>query len=199
MAKAIARPDAAELDLNKLLGDTVAAVGSVLELIGVAEGEIKAAMRRHPKHADALWHCFSLIQPTGEGEGVGVHEQLYRSHARELLDRVAAGVDLRPATSAEVLLAMKEVSLRTPMNNAGIGLYWRMWRRCGMPEIAEAGADHYEALSASAIDEAEQQTRRKLSKPGRVWDPSAVECMGMHHGVTVSCRFAVLDAKVVEE
>ena len=69
----------------------MAAVGSALELIGFAEDEIRAAMRRHPRHADSLWHCFSLIQPTGEGEDVGVHEQLLRSHARELLDRVAAG------------------------------------------------------------------------------------------------------------
>lgn len=190
MGRTIARPEAAELDLRKLFDDAASAIGSVLNLMGVAEREIEGAMRRHPKHADALWHCFSLIQPTGEGEGVGVHEQLYRSHARELLERVAAGKDLRPATSAEVLAAMKEVTLRTPMNNAGMGLYWRMWKACGMPEIAEAGAEHYEALSASAIDEAEQQTRRKLSKPGRVWDPAAIECMGLHHGDPVSCRFA---------
>ncbi len=191
MGRAITRPVAAELDLRKMFDDAASAVGSVLNLIGVGEREIEAAMRRHPKHADALWHCFSLIQPTGGGDGVGVHEQLYRSHARELLDRVAAGQDLRHATSAEVLLAMKEVSLETPMNNAGIGLYWRMWQACGMPEITEAGGDHYEALSASSIDEAEAQTRRKLSKPGRVWDPAAVECMGLHHGEPVACRFAL--------
>lgn len=173
--------------LGDLLSGIEGALGSVFGLLTVADEEIAAAGRRWPDQADMLWHCFSLIQPVN---GLDVNADLYRGHARELLGRVATGHDLCEGTAAEVVLAMKEVSLAVPLNTVGTGLYFRMWAAAGMPELTERGGAPYEEIRGSEIDEAEADVRRRLRQPWRAWDPSTVHCQGLHHGEPVSCRFA---------
>lgn len=46
--------------------------------------------------------------------GSGAVCVVYRSHCRELCDRLAAGADTRPATAAEVLLGLSGASLKAP-------------------------------------------------------------------------------------
>jgi hypothetical protein len=93
-----------------------------------AEDEIARAIRRHPDHADALYHSFGLIRPRDIGPGMG-SEFVFRSHAAELLDRIAASADTRPATAAELCLVCCEASLRTPLHGPTAGVYFRMWLR----------------------------------------------------------------------
>src|SRR5262245_21204722 len=76
-----------------------------------AEDEITRATRRHPSHADVLYHGFGLIRPRDIDPGMST-ELVYRSHAAELLDRIATGADTRPATAAELCLVCCEASLR---------------------------------------------------------------------------------------
>jgi len=119
-------------------------------------------------------------------------EFVYRAHARELLDRVAAGADTRPATAAELCLACVEVSQQAPMHGAGAGLFFRMWLHAfpDHPATTDQAAQqiHYERLHGSQIDDLEQALRRKLAVPDRRL--SDVECPGRHHGTPVHCRYA---------
>lgn len=156
-----------------------------------AEDEIKRAIRRHPDHADALYHAFSLLQPRDIGTGMGT-EFVYRSHVRELLERIAAGTDTRPPTAAEMCLVCAKVSLEVPLHGAAAGLYFRMWlqafpdRPITPDQVAEQV--HYERLHGTQIDEHAAMLRRKAADPNRLL--ADIDCAGRHHGEDVTCRYA---------
>ncbi|MFF5085430.1 hypothetical protein ACFY36_51035 [Actinoplanes sp. NPDC000266] len=136
------------------------------EAMQIAEEEISAAQNRHPSAKDQIWRSFMLLLPSTSL--LIKNELTYRSHCRELLDRVAAGADTRPATAAECCVALCETSLRVPLNTTAAGLYARMWKTAGLPttELADASA-HYEAIEGGGIDDAERELRAKLSQPDR--------------------------------
>ncbi|WP_067903735.1 hypothetical protein [Nocardia vaccinii] len=111
-------------------------------------------------------------------------EFVYRSHARELLERVAAGADTRPGTAAEVAAAMMATSLAAPLNSTGVGLYLRMWRKAGFLAVGDSGRDYYEDVVGPLIDDAESTTRRKLAIRSRTL--GTITCTGHHDP---HCRF----------
>jgi hypothetical protein len=156
-----------------------------------AEEEIAAAQRRHPRQADAIWHTFKILTPRDIGPGMGT-EFVYRGHVHELLDRVAAGTDLRPATAAEILLVLVDTSLQAPMHGSGAGLYFRMWQKA-FPDhpmtVEHAGHQvRYERLHGSRIDQLEAQLRHRLRDPDR--QIGDIDCGGRHNGRPVNCMFA---------
>jgi hypothetical protein len=118
------------------------------------------------------------------------YEPVYRSHCRELLDRVAAGADTRPGTAAEVCCTLHDVSLIAPLRSAATGLYFRMWQAASLPDFPELApaSENQEVLEGSRIDDHESETRRKLADPTRTLD--AIECRGLHHGERVICALA---------
>ena len=168
--------------------DEVADASAVMDW---AEDEIARAIRRHSDHADALYHSFGLIRPRDIGPGMG-SEFVYRSHAAELLGRVAAGADTRPATAAELCLVCCEASLRTPLHGPTAGVYFRMWLRA-FPDrpITPGQADeqvHYEKLYGTQIDDLERTLRQKAADPRR--QLRDIDCPGKHYGIRVACRYA---------
>ncbi|MEV6361353.1 hypothetical protein [Nocardia asteroides] len=157
-----------------------------------AEDEISQAQLRHPDIADLLYHSFSLLTATHERMTT---EFVYRAHARELLERIAAGTSTKPGTSVEVVLSLMRVSMITPLNTPAFGLYLRMWRQAGLPELGgpvEDVDEHYEAIAATGIDEFENLVRRKLAVDDRVL--ARITCVGLHHGARVDCRLAAARA-----
>ena len=166
-------------------------LSSAFASIDWAEDEITRAIRCHPGHADALYHSFGLIRPRDIGPGMG-SEFVYRSHASELLDRIAAGADTRPATAAELCLVCCEASLRTPLHGPTAGVYFRMWLRA-FPDKpitpGQAGEQvHYEKLYGTQIDDLERTLRQKAADPNR--QLRDIDCPGKHHGTRVACRYA---------
>ncbi|BEL12888.1 hypothetical protein Q0Z83_110790 [Actinoplanes sichuanensis] len=165
-------------------------VASLLTPVEWAEDEIAAASRRHPGQADLLFHTFGLLKSRNIGSGMGT-EFVYRGHARELLERVAADTDLRPATAAEICLLLSKVSLQVPIHGAGAGLYFRMGQAAfgDHPLFAELMGDQsaYQQLHGSEIDELEAMLRRKAADPAR--QLGGIQCRGLHHGSRVTCRF----------
>jgi hypothetical protein len=89
-------------------------------------------------------------------------EFVYRSHCRELLQRVAAGEDTRPGTAAECCIACCETSQHAPMNIGGVGFYMRMWSKASFPDL-DFPREHHEAIAGEVIDDHERDIRRKLS------------------------------------
>lgn len=170
--------------VDDLLGGSLTAI---FQRNAWAEDEIVRARRRYPEFSDQLYHSFSLLIPTHERMAT---EFVYRSHCRDLLDRIATGEDTRPATAAEIWCAMRQVSLRAPLRSSAAGLYMRMWQAAGFPETPELteASRHHEALEASSIDENEQFARRKLAVLNRRL--GAIDCTGRHHGVIVDCVYA---------
>lgn len=170
-------------------GTSVAAKASGRS-IDWAEDEIARATRRHPGHADVLYHGFGLIRPRDIGPGMST-EFVYRSHAAELLDRIATGVDTRPATAAELCLVCCEAILRAPLHGA-TGLYFRMWLQA-FPHhsiTAERASEqvHYEKLYGNRIDDLERTLRHKAADSRR--QLRGIDCGGRHHGTRVACPYA---------
>ncbi|WP_203909542.1 hypothetical protein [Rhizocola hellebori] len=185
------RGAAGALDPAALCAHIIGTVQPLLEAMHWADDEIAAAGRRHPGQADLLYHAFSVLTPRHIGPGMGT-EFVYRGHAREILDRVAAGNDLRPATAAEICLALSKASQLAPMHAAWAGLYLRMWLQAfpGRPLTAEQADNqsHYEHLHGPHIDILENTMRHKAADRERQLDN--IECTGRHHGDDVACRFA---------
>lgn len=175
------------VDLRGLVAAVEGTVGSVLGAMDWAEDEITQATARHPAAWDVLYHAHALLVP---GDGMGV-EWVYRSHARELLERAAAGRDTRPGTAAEVVLVCSRTSALAPFHTSAVGLFLRAWA-LAFPDRADVAGSvldrqHYEALRADQIDDLEAETRRKLTVPNRRL--TAVDCPGRHHGRPVTCRY----------
>ncbi len=183
-------------DLNaacdKMFGDgasgVLAAIAGAFEQMQWAEDEIEQAEERHPAHRDRLYHGFGLLQPNTSLERMK-SEMVYRSHCRELIERLIAGTDTRLGTAAEVCCLMQQTSMHGPLTSAAAGLYMRMWRVAGLPEfdwLSEASL-HHEVLEKSAIDENERVTRGKLANKDRRL--GKIKCEGLHHGKMVECVF----------
>lgn len=162
------------------------ALGIPFDLLEWGEDEISRSLHRRPHAADALHHSFMLIRPTSDRMRT---EIVYRSHCRELLDRVANGRDTRRGTAVEVVIALCEVALATPINATATGLLFRMWTKAfpDQPEI-DANQQHREALHGTSIDDAEAFARNKLTVPNRVL--GTIACSGWHHGELVACIYA---------
>jgi hypothetical protein len=188
------RATSGALDLACLLAQVSGGLQPLLAAMDWADEEIVAASRRHPGQADVLYHAFGALTPRNVGPGMGT-EFVYRSHARELLERIAAGADLRPATAAEICLALSQVSQVAPMHGSAAGLYLRMWLQA-FPDhpVTSDQADnqsHYEHLYGRQIDELEDTMRRKAADSDR--QLADIDCDGRHHGEDVACRFATND------
>jgi hypothetical protein len=157
------RRDGTTNPLQSLVGE----IQSAFALMEHAEDEICRAMKRHPTHADRIWHSFSLLPPT---LGRLHTEIVYRAHCRELLNRVAIGEDTRTATAAECCVALMETSLAVPLSTTAMGLYMRLWTYAKLPDLGFRDRDpreHYEALKGSQIDDHERWLRHKLRQDWR--------------------------------
>lgn len=150
--------------------------------------EIERATRRHPAAADALFHSFYLLEPDWHGMR-RCTEVVHRAHCRELLDRVGAGADTRPATAVEICRELCRIGAIAPLTTTQVGLHVRMWAAAFPDQPDPSGElEHYEALHGAALDEAERVTRHELAEPWRALD--GIQCNGRHDGVPVSCQYA---------
>jgi hypothetical protein len=179
------------LDVDALVAAIAAETGTVFAAMSWAEQEIASAINRHPDQGDVLYHTFGLLLPRDIGPGMGA-EFVCRGHVKELLQRVADGADLRPATAAEICLALVQTSLQAPLHGPAAGLYLRMWLAAfpDHPLTAEHAKHqvHYEHLHGRRIDELETTLRHTISDPHR--QLGDVVCAGRHHGDKVACSFA---------
>jgi hypothetical protein len=188
---AVGQPTRDDSTVAALTAAVTAAVAGPLAMTEWAEDEIDKATHRHPEQADALYHAFSLIRPRHIGPGM-TREFVYRSHAGELLERIAAGTDTRAATAAELCLVCAKVSQQAPLHGAAAGLYFRLWQAAfpGHPSTPDQTQVqvHYEKLYSRRMDDLEQELRRRCAVPHRRL--TGIDCAAAHHGRRVPCRYA---------
>jgi hypothetical protein len=151
------------------LEDFLPEIGSIREMFRAmewAEEEIESARARHGETGRGpLWGSFKILTPTLDRM---YSETLYRAHCRELLERVAAGQPVEPATDVEMILALMEASLTAPPNSSVICLYLRLAQR-SLPEMFAVASDHtdleaYESVHGGAASDHENWLRAKLSR-----------------------------------
>jgi hypothetical protein len=178
-------------DIDTLIAAIDSQIPPLLTAMDWADEEIAAACHRYPGRADAIFHAFSVLTPRDIGPGMTT-EFVCRGHIRELLARVAAGADLRPATAAEICLTMTHISKQVPIHGADAGLYFRMWQLAFPDHELTAQLtgrqSSYEDLHRSEIDQLEADLRHKLRDPDR--QLGKIACAGRHHTKPVNCTYA---------
>jgi hypothetical protein len=154
-------------DLTKEVDQLKAALAPAFQAMEWAEEEIETARNQIPgsRVAGRIKTSFMLLRPTHDLMST---EVVYRSHCREILERVARNQDTRPGTAAECCIALSVTSLEVPLSTTAAGLYARMWKLADLPDAALADtAEHYEALEGQSIDDAEVWLRNKLRQDWR--------------------------------
>jgi hypothetical protein len=145
-------------------------IGELFAMMEIAEDEIAKAKRRHPKYADAIHNAFQYMCPQNiAGWGGAINTDLYRHHCRQICDRIATGEDINLATDAELLLAMKDVSLAAPINNEGKYIYFKLFAGV-FPSIAKdiVPADiSFLERNCTMADQTIADMRRKLKSKNR--------------------------------
>jgi len=137
------------------------------ELMAWADDEIEQAQERHGERGHGpLWNSFLTLKVVDQP--YMWTEIIFRAHCRELLDRVAAGKDVRPGTDAEMIAAMRESSLTAPLSSAAATLYFRIAAR-SFPLLWAVSGNHtdlasYESVHGTAADEHEGWLRKKLTR-----------------------------------
>ena len=91
-------------------GGTIAQLFNCIE---IAENEIAAFKRRYPTRRADLYNAFKHLQPPSYM--LDKDTRIYKAHVRELLERIAKRDSDPRATRAEILLALSELSFRTPI------------------------------------------------------------------------------------
>ena len=186
------RPSLAGLGdaLSQVVARTRAETEAGFAAVEWREDEIALAVARHPAAGDDLFHANRIVVPSIVTAAWDA-EFIFRGHVRELLERIAAGQDTRPATAAECCIAMAEVAMAIPLHGAAAGFYLRMWQRAfpGHPDGDPSLAAAYERAHGPGIDRHERYVRRTLAVPGRRLDPARIECDGEHWGEAVTCKY----------
>lgn len=108
-----------------MAGTRLGTVGRVLDLVAVAEEEIANATKEHPEKAKELRAAFH--EHLFPGELANFSADVYRSHAREVLGRVARGEDVAPGTDAECLVALSLASLKAPLASGHLAAMERVF------------------------------------------------------------------------
>ncbi|MBO0884714.1 MAG: hypothetical protein J2P17_31155 [Mycobacterium sp.] len=165
--------------ISTILSDVTDMLSGAFALLDAGEEEIERAQKRHPEKANEIWHAFSILVPSDAMQSMA--EFVFRSHCRELLERIVTGADTRPGTAAEVCATLCAASQVAPLTGTAAGLYHRMWAQA-FPDMEQFSdqTEHYEALHGSHIDDLERETRRKLRQSDR--QVKDKDCKGLHHG-----------------
>ena len=101
-------------------------VADTFSLMAIAEEEITGAKKRHPEKADLIHNSFLILRPSDPIYGKA--DCVYRSHVRELLERVAKGKDTKIGTIAEVLCVLLDTATKMPLNQEGQALTEYLFR-----------------------------------------------------------------------
>ena len=156
-------------------------------LMAIAEEEIAALQAAHPDRSDELFDAFLFLYSRYPFERY--LDDLYRAHCRELLARIIAGEDTRPATNAELLVVMFEHSWQsTGPNRLSGGLAILLLTRT-LPQLTERlqALPNVQAGLAEQggwiepveqwpgeLDELLDRLRHGLRNPDRRWNRQAV-------------------------
>ncbi len=137
-----------------------------LDRIEVAEEEIKKAQQLYPAKEQEIWNSFTFLRPTEEL--MLQNEIIYRSHARELVDRAGLGMDLNEATNAELLCVMVRRSLMALPGHDERVLFFRLFHEVMGDEMAMK-IDQREMRESypNAALEIDHKLRRSIRKEDR--------------------------------
>lgn len=156
------RPEAVNAVLS-MMGSKGNVMAGAFQQMRIAEEEIASAKKLSPPRAGEIHDAFILLCPSPILEDFG--EDLYRIHAREILERIIRGEDPEWATDAEVMAALYQTSMKAPLNQNAVALYFRLFTRW-WPSFLPEGMTELDLPReewAGAMNELEWEIRRGLT------------------------------------
>lgn len=138
-------------------------ISAVLEQSGVADELVRTFIKKHPRKTDILNRAFSILFPP---EALRDKDPaLYRHHVEELLNRAMSGESMHHATKAEILSAISQTSLRTPIQQDYAALMERLFADIfgNTPDGAPFSQESWEG----ATDEILNALRKQLANHER--------------------------------
>lgn len=144
---------------NELLKELLPSrIIQVFEMMEIAEELISTYKKQYPDKKEKIHNAFTYMRPSKYLQNVPA--KVYRIHAREILDRIVEGKDLKPGSDAELLTAFSEISLKIPMHAEPATAYIRLAKK-HFPGVVDLEYE-YESYPGS-IEETYQELRQKMS------------------------------------
>lgn len=164
----MSRPPHVPIDvLNAALDHLGSSVRGAFERLGICAEECERVGIYRSMHSE----MFMMLCPVESMSRA--QPSVYRSHARELIERYVSGEPLDLGTKAEVLLGMVDTSLVAPLNPGGTALYHHLFRDVmGEDAYRELFGDtqppreRWPGETAELLDEARRQVRS--GRPRRI-------------------------------
>jgi len=134
------------------------AIGRAFHFMEVAEDEIaRACAGKRGKLRERVHGSFRHLAP---GPLIGLCDDVYRHHCREIIERVARAEDVRPATKAEVMALISQASLAAPPTHVAGALMLRIFNEV-FPENPQPVDGHFAAVPRADVDELFAEMRKK--------------------------------------
>jgi hypothetical protein len=115
------------LSIERVADEIQPVFASVFAFMEIAEDVISEKISDDPKNADIYSSHFLALRPSDEFTSGRWHDDVYRRHCEEILDRAVIGGDLRYPTKAEILVVLSKISEKTPLNSAATSLYSKLF------------------------------------------------------------------------
>lgn len=152
------KPEA--LDIEDLIPEYRNELQSAFDAMEIAEDEIAQAMLLYPESRYLIYGAFMTLLPQ-----FSMPAKLYRKHCKELLARVAQGLELNHPTEAELLGTLMHVSWILPMHNEPSAFYAKLFAALFPEDVFE----QLEMLNERYIGEtdnlrAELETKLKIHR-----------------------------------
>lgn len=138
-------------------GPVVKQLARVFAYIEIADQEMKRSTDERPERAADIRKAFVLLCWRSDVLPLPTDE-VYRAHAREIINRVINGRKVEYGTSAEALMALSQQSLKAPLNQTGLCAMQRMFA-----EVMEVDVDFAPEPYPGAAQELLSTLKTKLT------------------------------------
>jgi hypothetical protein len=115
---------------------------TVFECSVIADQTVREMQEVYPDFADIIDQTFKTLTPTEPL--MDKSPELFKAHCRELVFRRISGENIKPATDAEIISAISDLSLRAPLKRDCVYVMQKLFKKLfpdrlkELPEIQES-------------------------------------------------------------
>lgn len=112
-------------------------LSGVFDLIEIADSELNAAAAANPEKAQEIQSIFGQLSTTVNMFTGSINPEIFRASVRQTIERVLNKEPINRPTAAELVLALKDLSLNRPLDSTEYRDMSAAWAELGtyMPEL----------------------------------------------------------------
>lgn len=128
--------DLAREFLDEGVPGTANIISNMFDQAEIVEDEIEKGQARHPHASQQIWECFKMLGTMKASDFGSWHDDLFRSHCIELIDRAGNKEDTRPPTWAEMMIAVSTFTLENAPTTQAAAVYLTLFKHA-VPEDSD--------------------------------------------------------------